>query len=139
LTALDLRGLARIEAVAAASVAAVGVAILGFFMVLERRRESAILRSMGATTRQVLTAPTLEGTIAVLGSLIIGIPIGIGLSILSIRVLGLFFIQPPPLVIIPWETIIGLSVIMIILSAVALAIALRMVARRGVATMLREP
>src|SRR5262249_52318168 len=38
LTALDLRGLGRLEAVTAASVAAVGVAVLGAFLVLERRR-----------------------------------------------------------------------------------------------------
>ena len=139
LTALDLRGLGLLEAVAAAAVASLGVAVLGAFLVLERRRESVILRTMGATTRQVLTAPALDGAIAVLGSLVIGVPIGIGLSILAIRVLGLFFTLPPPLVVLPGGQLAALAAVMIAASAVAMAAALRAVARQSAAQVLREP
>lgn len=139
LTTLDLRGLGRLEVVAAGTLAAVGVAVLGAFLVLERRRESAVLRSVGATTRQILTAPAVEGAIAVFGSLAIGIPIGIGLSILSIRVLGLFFTLPPPLVVVPVAGIAGLAAAMVGTSVVALGLALRAVARQAVAPVLREP
>jgi putative ABC transport system permease protein len=94
LTVLNLRALSRLEAAAAGLVAAVGVAVLGAFLVLERRREAAVLRSVGATTAQSLTGPGVEGAVAVFGSLLIGVPVGIGLAVLSIRVLGLFFTLP---------------------------------------------
>jgi len=139
LTTLDLHGLGRLESVAAGIVAAVGVAVLGAFLVLERRRESAILRAVGATTTQVLTAPALEGLIAVVGSLVVGVPVGIGLSVLSVRVLGLFFVLPPPLVVVPVTAIAGLAGFMIATSAVALGFALRAVVRQDPAPVLREP
>lgn len=139
LTTLDLRGLGRLESVAAASVAAVGVAVLGAFLVLERRRESAILRSVGATTGQVLAAPAIEGAVAVIGSLLIGMPIGIGLSIVAIRVLGLFFTLPPPLYVLPTDALASLAAVMVGMSVVAMGLALRSVARQEPAPVLREP
>jgi putative ABC transport system permease protein len=139
LTTLDLHGMGRLESIAAASVAAVGVAVLCAFLVLERRRESAILRAVGATTGQVLTAPAVEGTIAVVGSLLIGVPIGVGLSILSIRILGLFFTLPPPLYVLPSGALLGLAALMVAMSAVAIGLALRSVARQDPAPVLREP
>jgi putative ABC transport system permease protein len=138
LTTLDLHGLGRLEAIAAGTVAAVGVAVLGAFLVLERRRESAILHAVGATTAQVLTAPTIEGLIAVMGSLLVGMPVGIGLSVLGIRVLGLFFALPPPLVVVPIGALAGLAAFMIATSAVALAVTLRAVVRQDAAPVLRE-
>ena len=47
LTVLNLGPLSDIESVAAGMIAAVGVAVLGAFMVLERRREFAILPDPG--------------------------------------------------------------------------------------------
>ena len=47
LTALNVRKLGQLQIVAAGLVAAVGVAVLGAFLVLERRRESIILRPSG--------------------------------------------------------------------------------------------
>ena len=69
LTALNVRKLGQLQVVAAGLVAAVGVAVLGAFLVLERRRESIILRTVGASTGQVVTAPVVEGSIAALGGL----------------------------------------------------------------------
>jgi putative ABC transport system permease protein len=139
LTALDLRGLSQLESYAAALVAAVGVAVLGAFLVLERRRETAVLRAVGGTNAQMLTGPALEGTLAVIGSLLIGIPVGIGLSILGIRVLGLFFTLPPPLLVLPKGALFQIAALMIITSALAMAVALRAVTRRAAASVLREP
>ncbi len=139
LTALSLDGLSRLESLGAALVAAVGVAVLGAFMVLERRRELAVLRAAGASTSQVLTGPALEGGIAVLGSLLVGVPVGLGLAMLAVRVLGLFFTLPPPLLSVPVSALAGLAVLMIAASAVALGIALVAVTRVPVASVLREP
>jgi putative ABC transport system permease protein len=139
LTALNLDGLSRIETTGAGVIAAIGVGVLGAFLVLERRREFALLRTVGADTRAVITGPMLEGSVAVVGSLVIGIPVGIGIGIISVRVLGLFFTLPPPLVTIPVTDLLGLSVLVLLASGVAVAIALRSVSRIEVASVLREP
>jgi putative ABC transport system permease protein len=138
LASLNLSGLSRLEAVAAGLVAAIGIAVLGAFLVLERRREFAILRTMGANTKQILTGPAMEGIIAVIGSLVIGIPVGLGLSVLAVRVLVLFFTLPPPVLRVPFGALLGLIVFVSAASAVALGGALLAVNRVRAASVLRE-
>ncbi|MDQ6915364.1 MAG: FtsX-like permease family protein, partial [Actinomycetota bacterium] len=139
LTALNLGPLSDIEAAGAGLVAAIGVAVLGAFLVLERRREFAILRTVGADTEHVLAGPAQEGAIAVVGSLVVGVPLGLGLSVLAVRVLGLFFTLPPPLLTIPAGRLLAFVALMVAASAVALGGALVAVNRVGAATVLREP
>jgi putative ABC transport system permease protein len=139
LTALNLDGLGRIAATGGALIAAVGVAVLGAFFVLERRREFAILRAVGAETSKVLTGPAQEGLIVVLGSLVIGIPVGLGLALLAVRVLSLFFSLPPPLLTVPSISLVIFAVFMVTTSAIALATALVAVTRVRPAQVLREP
>lgn len=139
LTALNLDGLSRIEAVSSGAVAALGVGLLGAFLILERRREFAVLRTVGADTGRALTGPVVEGTVAVVGSLLIGIPLGLGLGVLSIRVLGLFFALPPPLVTVPAGALALLAGLVVTLSALALGLALRRIDRIEVTALLREP
>jgi putative ABC transport system permease protein len=107
--------------------------------VLERRREYAILGAVGADGRQLLAGPAAEGGIAVAASVLIGVPLGLGLSILSVRVLGLFFVLPPPLVSVPVGTLLTFVAVMLVASAVVLAVALRAVTRVSAARTLREP
>jgi putative ABC transport system permease protein len=138
LTALNLGGLGRIDSLGAGLLAAIGVAVLGAFLVLERRREFAVLRTVGADTRQVLTGPALEGAIAVLGSLVVGVPLGLGLGLLAVRVLSLFFSLPPPLLTVPGVSLIVFVAFMAITSAIALGAALFAVTRVNPATVLRD-
>jgi putative ABC transport system permease protein len=138
LTALNLVGLSGIESIGASLVAALGVAVLGAFLILERRREFAILHTVGADTRQILTGPVLEGMVAVIGSIAIGIPVGLGLGILAVRVLGLFFTLSPPLLTVPVPELVGLVLFMVATSALALGGALAAVNRVRAATILRE-
>jgi putative ABC transport system permease protein len=139
LTALNLSSLRRIEAVGAALIAAIGVAVLGAFMVFERRREFAVLEAVGADRSQVMTGPAQEGAVAVLGSLVIGLPLGLVLGILAVRVLGLFFTLPPPVVSLPAIPLAGFVLLMILASAVALGTSLLAVRRLGASSTLREP
>jgi hypothetical protein len=80
----------------------------------------------------------LKGFIAVLGSLVIGIPIGLGQSILAVRVLGLFFALPPPLLTMPSATLALLCLFMVAVSAIALGATLLAVNRVRAASVLRE-
>jgi putative ABC transport system permease protein len=139
IAALDLGPLSDIESIGAGLIAALGVAVLGAFLVLERRREFAILNAVGADGRQLLASPAAEGAITVVGSLLIGVPLGLLLSILSVRVLGLFFVLPPPLVSVPAGTLLAFVAAMVAASAAVLAVALRAVMRVATATALREP
>jgi putative ABC transport system permease protein len=139
LASLDLGGLSRIEAIGAALIAAVGIAVLGAFVVLERRREFALLRAVGADNRRLLVLPAQEGAIAVLGSLVLGVPIGLGLSMLAVRVLSLFFTLPPPVIAVPGASLVLLALAIVVTSAGALALALRAVTRIRAAQVLREP
>jgi putative ABC transport system permease protein len=139
LTALNLSGLKRIEAVGAALIAAIGVAVLGAFLIFERRREFAVLEAVGADKAQLITGPAQEGIVAVLGSLLIGLPLGLLLSVLAVRVLGLFFTLPPPIASVPVPSLLAFVALMVITSTVALAASLLAVTRVGAQTALREP
>jgi putative ABC transport system permease protein len=139
LTALSLGGLSLIESIGAGLVSAIGVAVMGAFLVIERRREFAILRAVGADTRHILTGPALEGAAVVLGSLIFGIPIGLGLGVLAIQVLGLFFALQPPLLTVPTGGLLALVLFVMAASTFALGIALASVNRIQPASVLRTP
>jgi putative ABC transport system permease protein len=139
LTALNLAGLGRLEALGAALIAAVGVAVLGAFLVLERRREFAILRAVGADASQLIAGPAAEGVLVVLGSMLIGVPVGLGLALLEVRVLSLFFALPPPLLTIPTGALSVFIVFMAMTSTIAIAAALAAVTRVRPASVLREP
>jgi len=139
LTGLNLAALGQLEAIAAALVAGVGVALLGAFLVLERRRELAILRALGATTGQMLTGPVEEGVVAVLGSVLVGVPVGLGLSALSVRVLGLFFTLPPPVLAVSPGEMIAFLVLVVSAATVGFAAALTSATRARAAAVLREP
>ncbi len=121
LTALNLVGLSAIEAL------------------LERRREFAILRAVGGDARQTLTGPALEGAGAAVGSIVIGLPVGLGLGILAVRVLGLFFTLAPPLLTVPFVELSALVLFVLATSTIALAAALTAVSRVRAAAVLREP
>jgi putative ABC transport system permease protein len=137
LTALNLAGLSGIESTGAGLMAALGLAVLGVFLILERRREIAVLRSVGADNRQILVAPALEAGVAVLGSVAIGVPVGLGLGVLAVRVLGLFFTLPPPLLVVPIGGLAALVTGVVGASVLALSLTVLVVGRARVAAALR--
>jgi putative ABC transport system permease protein len=139
LTALNLNGLDWIDTTGAVLVAAIGVGVLIAFLILERRRELAILEAIGADQRQLVTGPVQEGTVAVVGSIAIGLPLGLLLSMLAVRVLGLFFTLPPPLLTLPAGALAVFVLLLACASTAALAASLIRVRRISAATGLREP
>ncbi len=139
LASLNLDGLKWIEAIGAGLIAALGVAVLGAFVVHERRREFAILEALGATRSQIAAGPAQEGIVTVVGSLVVGLPLGLLLSLLSVRVLALFFTLPPPLLTIPVASLLAFLGLMVATTGLALMGALAAVTRIHAATALREP
>lgn len=139
LTALSLGGLSRLETASGALIAALGVGVLGAFTILERRRESAVLQMIGATTRQRLWPAAVEGIVAATGSVVTGVPVGIALATVSVRVLGLFFTLPPPLVVVPVAQLALLTALVLAASALATALVLARLSRVDPAPLLREP
>jgi putative ABC transport system permease protein len=69
----------------------------------------------------------------VLGSLLLGLPVGLGLGMLAVRVLSLFFALPPPLLTVPAAGLLTLTALVLAVSALSLALAMRTVARIEVA------
>jgi putative ABC transport system permease protein len=138
LTTLNLGGLGRIAATGAALIAALGVAVLGAFVILERRREAAVLQAVGADTRQLLQHIVVEAGAVVGGSVTIGTVVGLGLGVLTVRVLGLFFALPTPLLVVPLGSLSLLAGGTIVGSVVALAVAVKVLMRISPAETLRE-
>ncbi len=139
LTTLNLGGLSRIEAIGAVLIAAIGVAVLGAFVIIERRREFAILRTLGADTPHLLAGPAQEGAIVVAGSLMVGVPLGLGLAVLAVRVLALFFNLPPPLLALPTGSLAAFGLAVVGAAGLALGAGLLVVNRMAPASVLREP
>ena len=139
LTTLNLAGLKLIFSIGAGLVAAAACALLGAFLILERRREFAVLQAIGANRRQILTGPALEGAVVVAGSLLIGLPVGLGLGIIAVRVLGLFFTLAPPLLTLPLTELVLLATGIVLASALTLGAALAAVTRVSASSVLREP
>jgi putative ABC transport system permease protein len=138
LMALNLAGLSTIESAFAALIAALGVAVLGAFLVMERRREFAILATIGTGNREMLVGTAVEGAAAVVGSLVVGIPIGLALALLAVRVLGGFFVLPPPLLCVPVLDITALVALVLLTTGAAFFIALEQLRRSNLGGLLRE-
>jgi len=87
----------------------------------------------------MLTGPVEEGVVAVLGSVLVGVPVGLGLSALSVRVLGLFFTLPPPVLAVSPGEMIAFLVLVVSAATVGFAAALTSAMRARAAAVLREP
>lgn len=95
LTAVDLRGLTRIElafAVALTAAASGLLLLLGFF---ERRRSFAILDALGARPWQMASFIWSEGVLVLAGGVVMGAAVGIAIAWMLVKLLtGVF--DPPP-------------------------------------------
>lgn len=138
LTTLDLTGLSRIEIAGTLTITALGIALLGAFLILERRREYAVLRSLGATTRQVLVPPAIEGLTTVAAALALGLPIGLGMTTITTRILTPLFTLSPPLIRVAPASIAGLAGLVTLASGLSLTGSLVVVARLRTVSALRE-
>ncbi len=102
LTAVDLRGLTRIElgfSVVMAAAAAGLMLLLGF---IERRRNFAILNAIGAKPRQLAAFLWGEGLLVIVGGFVFGLVSGIATAWMLVKQLTGVFDPPPDALSIPW-------------------------------------
>jgi putative ABC transport system permease protein len=105
---------------------------------MERRREFAILATMDTGNRDMLVGTAVDGAAAVVGSLVVGIPIGLPFALLAVRVLGGFFVLPPPLLSVPVIGLTALVALVLLTTGAAFFIALERLRRSNLAGLLRE-
>jgi putative ABC transport system permease protein len=105
---------------------------------MERKREFAILATVGTGNKDMLVGTAVEGVVAVLGSLVVGIPIGLALALLAVRVLGGFFVLPPPLLSVPVLGITALVALVLLTTGLVFFAALERLRRSNLSGLLRE-
>lgn len=131
LTAVDLRGLTRIElsfAVAMAAVASGLLLILGF---LERKRTFAILKALGAKPSQMAAFVWSEGIFVLATGAAIGSAAGMLIAWMLVKLLTGVFDPPPESLAYPALYLGVLFGAVVICTVVALWLAVRVAARRS--------
>jgi putative ABC transport system permease protein len=76
--------------------------------------------------------------VAVVGSLVVGIPFGLVLALLAVRVLGGFFVLPPPVLSVPVLGLTALVALVLLATGAAFFIALDRLRRSNLSGLLRE-
>jgi putative ABC transport system permease protein len=129
LTAIDLRGLTRLELTFAALLVAAATGLVMALGLAERRRIFAILAALGAKNDQLGAFLWSEGLLILLGGGAIGVVLGFGVAQMLVKVLTGVFDPPPEVLAVPWSYLVILSTAAAI--STALAVAGAQVASRG--------
>lgn len=119
LTAVDLRGLTRIELSFALLLLAGATGLVLALGITERRRTFAILSALGAKSHQLGAFLWSEGLLILISGGIAGIVIGFGLAQMLVKVLTGVFDPPPDFLSIPWNYLIILVTIASVSTVVA--------------------
>jgi putative ABC transport system permease protein len=137
LTAVDLRGLTRLElgfAVLMVTGAAGVVLALGL---AERRRTYAILVALGATNRELGAFLWSEGLLIFVGGASIGLLAGFGVAQMLVKILTGVFDPPPEHLTVPWAYLTMLVVAALTAMSAALAVS-HVTSRKSAIETIRE-
>ncbi len=127
LTALNVAGLLQLDSVYTLLLAAAGIAIFVFGLLLSRRREYVTLSALGMRGREIQTLVLAESALVTVGACIAGLLVGTGMAALLVHVLRPLFILAPgmALPVARLAAVVGLAVGAALLSAVAASEVLR--------------
>lgn len=114
-----LYGVAYIQELVAAAVAALGVSSSMLICVLQRRRELAMLRAIGATANQLFTTVLAEAVIMALIGTALGLILGISLEWYVLRVVLLMETGFEFPVVVPWADVVMIGGLISLASIVA--------------------
>jgi putative ABC transport system permease protein len=121
LTAVDLRGLTRLElAFSVLMIAGVTGLVLALGLA-ERQRSFTILSALGATPEQLGAFLWGEGLFIVLGGAIMGIVVGFGLAYVLVALLSGVFDPPPETLSVPWRYVTAALVTALVCGSMAIA------------------
>jgi len=110
LTAVDLRGLTRLELTFAVLLLAGATGLVMALGMTERRRTFAILAALGASNNQLGAFLWSEGLLILVGGSAFGIVIGFGVALMLVKLLTGVFDPPPDFLSVPWTYLILLAV-----------------------------
>ena len=123
LTAVDLRGLTRVELALAAVLVLAASALVTGLQLAERRRTFAIASVLGARRRQLVNLAVSEAALTSALGLGAGALIGWAMSHMLVKVLSGVFDPPPATLAIPWGylTLIAIAALAAVAAASAVA------------------
>jgi putative ABC transport system permease protein len=137
LTAVDLRGLAKVELAFALVLA---VAAAGLVLALgqsERRADLATVAALGARPRQLGAFVRSEAVVVVALGTLLGAPAAYGLALVLVKVLTGVFDPPPSSPAVPWAYLSAVLALAVASAVAAAEVALR-AGRRRVAERVRD-
>ncbi|MBE9020449.1 FtsX-like permease family protein, partial [Chroococcidiopsidales cyanobacterium LEGE 13417] len=120
LTAVDLRGLTRLELIFAVLLLTGATGLVMALGMAERRRNFAILAALGAKDNQLGGFLYSEGLLILVGGGVIGTVLGFGVAQMLVKVLTGVFDPPPELLSVPWVYLVLLTGAAIASTAVAI-------------------
>ncbi len=133
LTAVDLRGLTRVELVLAAVLVLAAAALVTGLQLAERRRTFAIAHVLGARRRQLVNLAVSEAALTSAIGLAAGVVLGWVMSHMLVKVLSGVFDPPPAALAVPWAYLVTIALAACATVAAASAVASRLSAGSTVA------
>ena len=137
LTAVDLKGLTRLELTFAFVLLAAATGLLLALGLAERRRTFAILGALGAKTRQLGAFLWSEGLFVLISGAVVGLLTGFGVAEMLVKVLTGVFDPPPEALAVPWLYLLELALAAAVATVLAVLSA-RISARQSVVVALRD-
>ena len=110
LTAVDLRGLTRLELSFAFILLAAASGLVLALGLAERRRTFAILSALGAKSAQLGAFLWSEGLFVLVSGAVVGLLTGFGVAEMLVKVLTGVFDPPPEALSVPWSYLLWLVV-----------------------------
>ena len=137
LTAVDLRGLTRLELSFAVLLLAAATGLVMALGMAERRRTFAILAALGAKDNQLGAFLWSEGLLILVGGGVVGIVMGFGVAQMLVKVLTGVFDPPPEVLSVPWSYLVLLILAASTSTGIAILVT-QMASRRVVVEALRN-
>ena len=135
LTAVDLRGLTRVELGFAFALAAAAGGLALWLGLEERQRTNAIATALGANRRQIGTFVHAETAVVTVAGLALGAATGWVLTLVLVKVLTGVFDPPPASLTIPWTYLATLAATLTLAAIAAAHAAVRSARRSPIATL----
>ncbi|WP_034629895.1 FtsX-like permease family protein [Desulfotruncus alcoholivorax] len=137
LTAVNLRGLTRLELAFAVLLVAAATGLILALGLSERRRTLALLAALGARGRQLGAFIWSEGLVMLIGGTLLGTVLGFGIALTLVKVLTGVFDPPPEFITVPWGYL-GLLLAAAVTSTAAAVLGIKTAAARPASQELRN-